>query len=230
VLPIRTGDQVIGAIIIEGKEPGDVAQHESRNLGLLAAVGRGPLESVWEIEEVSRRARTDALTGLANRRHFDEQLRRVVSETDRFGGTCSLILADLDHFKNVNDQHGHEAGDAVLKHASQVLTDAIRTVDLCARYGGEEIAILLPQTSQEGAVELADRLRQTLESRPAAHDGASISVTASFGVSTYPQPVPYGDWLVLGADKALYEAKAAGRNCVKVIQPNNVTPALYKSR
>ncbi|HEY4129549.1 MAG TPA: diguanylate cyclase, partial [Gemmatimonadaceae bacterium] len=70
----------------------------------------------------------------------------------------------------------------------------------------------------------------TLESRPAAHGGGSISVTASFGVSTYPQPVPYGDWLVLGADKALYEAKAAGRNCVKVIQPNNVTPALYKSR
>ncbi|HEY4130854.1 MAG TPA: sensor domain-containing diguanylate cyclase, partial [Gemmatimonadaceae bacterium] len=230
VIPVRTGEQVIGALIIEGKEPADVGQHESRNIGLLSAVARGPLEIVWEIEEVSRRARTDALTGLANRRHFDEQLRRVVAETDRFGGTCSLILVDLDNFKRVNDEHGHDAGDAVLKHASQLLSDATRTVDTCARYGGEEIAILLPQTSQQGALELADRLRQTLASRTTSHSGEPIAITASFGVSTYPHPVPYGDWLVLGADKALYEAKAAGRNCVKVIQPNNVTPALYKPR
>jgi diguanylate cyclase (GGDEF)-like protein len=230
IMPISTGEQVIGALVIEGKDTGDVSHHESRNLSLLGAVARGPLEIVWEIEEVSRRARTDALTGLPNRRHFDEQLRRVVAETDRFGGTCSLVLVDLDHFKNVNDEHGHEAGDAVLRHVSQVLGDAVRTVDLCARYGGEEIAILLPQTSQQGAVELADRLRLTLATRPASHAGTPIAMTASFGVATYPQPVPYGDWLVLGADKALYEAKAAGRNCVKAIQANSVTPALYKSR
>ena len=86
----------------------------------------------------------------------------MVAETDRFGGTCSLILVDLDHFKDVNDQHGHEAGDAVLKHVAQVLADAVRTVDVCARYGGEEIAVLLPQTSQQGAFELAERLRMTL--------------------------------------------------------------------
>jgi diguanylate cyclase (GGDEF)-like protein len=102
-------------------------------------------------------------------------------------------------------------------------------VDLCARYGGEEIVILLPQTSPQGAVELADRLRQTIESRPAKSGVAEIPITASFGVASYPSPVPYGDWLVLAADKALYEAKAAGRNCVKLIHPNNVTPALYKS-
>ncbi len=80
VMPVSTGEQVIGALIIEGKDAGDVGQHESRNLSLLGAVARGPLEIIWEIEEVSRRARTDALTGLANRRHFDEQLRRVVAE------------------------------------------------------------------------------------------------------------------------------------------------------
>jgi len=106
----------------------------------------------------------------------------------------------------------------------------VRTVDLCARYGGEEIAILLPQTSQTGAVELAERLRITLESRPTTHNGQKLPVTASFGVATYPVPVPYGDWLLLAADKALYEAKAAGRNCVKVIQPSHVTTSLYKAR
>ena len=230
VMPVKSGEQVIGALVIEGKSPGDVGHHDSRNLGLLGAVARGPLEIVWEIEEVSLRARTDSLTGLANRRHFDEQLRRVVAETDRFGGTCSLILVDLDHFKSVNDRHGHDAGDTVLRHAAQVLCDAVRTVDVCARYGGEEIAILLPQTSQLGAVELADRLRHTLESRPAIHAEAQIGVTASFGVATYPQPVPYGDWLVMGADKALYEAKAAGRNCVRIIQPNHVNADLYRPR
>lgn len=230
IVPVLGAEHAIGALVVEGKHIGDVGQYEARNVGLLAAVARGPLESVWEIEEVSRRARTDALTGLANRRHFDEQLRRVVAETDRFGGTCSLILADLDHFKDVNDHHGHDAGDAVLRHVAQVLGDAVRTVDLVARYGGEEIVVLLPQTSQEGAVELAERLRAGLEARPTSHNGQALPITASFGIATYPVPVPYGDWLVLAADKALYEAKADGRNRVKVIQPSHVTPALYKSR
>ena len=230
IVPIIGADGAIGAIVVEGREPNDISSHEARNVGLLAAVARGPLENVWEIEEVSRRARTDGLTGLANRRHFDEQLRRVVAETDRFGGTCSLILVDLDHFKSINDRRGHEAGDLVLRHVAQVLSDAVRTVDLCARYGGEEIAVLLPQTTERGAAELAERLRSSLETRPVSYEGEQIHVTASFGVSTYPMPVPYGDWLVLAADKALYKAKAAGRNCVKVIQANHVTPALYKPR
>jgi diguanylate cyclase (GGDEF)-like protein len=230
IVPICSGDRAIGALVVEGPHAGDVGQVEMRNAGLLAALARGPLEIVWEIEEVTRRARTDALTGLANRRHFDEQLRRVVAETDRFGGTCSLLLIDLDHFKSVNDRLGHQAGDTVLKHVAQVMRDAVRTVDLCARYGGEELAILLPQTTQQGAVELAERLRQMLEQRPSSHGGEAVPITASFGVATYPVPVPYGDWLVLAADKALYEAKAAGRNCVKAISPREVTPALYKSR
>jgi diguanylate cyclase (GGDEF)-like protein len=230
IVPVRSGEQVIGALVVEGKEPGAVAQHEARNVALLGALARGPLEIVWEIEEVSRRARTDSLTGLANRRDFDEQLRRVVAETDRFGNSCSLILVDLDHFKSVNDKHGHEAGDAVLKHVAGLLRETVREVDICARYGGEELAVLLPQTSQTGAKDVAERLRQALESRPSSHGGQQIPVTASFGVATYPVPVPYGDWLVLAADKALYEAKASGRNCVKVIQASHVTPALYKAR
>lgn len=230
IVPIKRGDDVIGAVVVEGNEPGEVSSLEARNTGLLAALARGPLEIVWEIEEVSRRARTDALTGLANRREFDEQLRRVIAETDRFGGTSSLILVDLDHFKSVNDRHGHDAGDAVLKHVARVLTDGVRTVDICARYGGEEVAVLLPQTSEQGAVELAERLRHMLVDRRLSHAGAEIGVTASFGVATYPSPVPYGDWLVMAADKALYEAKASGRNCVKVIKASQVTPALYKAR
>ena len=118
VVPVVGALHTIGALVVEGKAVGAVGPHEGRNVGLLAAIARGPLEIVWEIEEVSRRARTDPLTGLPNRRHFDEQLRRVVAETDRFGGTCSLVLVDLDHFKAVNDQYGHDAGDTVLRHVA----------------------------------------------------------------------------------------------------------------
>lgn len=229
VVPVVGTHHSIGALVVEGKTIGAVGPHEGRNVELLAAIARGPLEIVWEIEEVSRRARTDALTGLANRRHFDEQLSRVIAETDRFGGTCSLLLIDLDHFKSINDQHGHDAGDTVLRHVSSVLGDAVRTVDLCARFGGEEIAILLRQTSQAGALELAERLRATIERRPTRYGGQPIRATASIGVATYPTPVPNGDWLLVAADRALYEAKAAGRNCVKVIYASQITPVLYRT-
>jgi two-component system cell cycle response regulator len=228
IVPIVHGKSVIGAIVVEAENPDDIGQYEARNVELVAAVTRGSLEIVWEVEEMSMRARTDALTGLSNRRDFDEQLGRVIAETDRFGGSCSLIVADIDHFKAVNDSHGHEAGDTVLKHVAKTLCESIRTVDVCARYGGEEIAILLPQTETKGAVELAERLRQRLEERPAVVGNAPIRVTASFGVATYPDPVPYGDWLFMGADRALYAAKDAGRNCVKVITARDVTTKLYK--
>jgi len=180
------------------------------------------------MEEVSRRARTDGLTGLANRTHFDEQIRRVVAETDRFGGSCSLIVADLDHFKQINDLHGHEAGDAVLRHVAQLLSEGVRNIDVCARYGGEEIAILLPQTSLLGAVELADRLRATIAARPARYAGGELPVTASFGVASYPIPVPSSDGLFPAADRALYEAKASGRNCVRSVHSNRVSMGAYR--
>ena len=215
VVPIVCDQRVIGAIVVEGDEPASIGVEEARNVGLLAGVARAFLEKVWEIEEVSRRARTDALTGLANRREFDEQLRRVLAETDRFGGTSSLIVVDIDLFKNVNDMYGHEAGDAVLRQVGKILGDGVRAVDICARYGGEEMAILLPQTSIAGATELAERLRVAIADRAVVFEGTAIHVTASFGIAGYPETVPHGDWLFPAADKALYQAKEGGRNCVK---------------
>jgi diguanylate cyclase (GGDEF)-like protein len=229
IQPITSGTRVIGALVVESAERSRIGQPQARDIELLAAMALGPLETVWDIEDLGRRARTDALTGLANRRHFDEQLRRVIAETDRFGGACSVILLDVDHLRTVNDHGGREAGDAVLRHAAHLLTDRVRVVDLCARYGGEEFAVLLPQTPERGAAELAERLRQMLESDACSHGGGSIPVTASFGVATYPAPVPYGDWLMLAAEKALVDAKASGRNRVKTIQPSHVNPALYRA-
>ena len=227
VVPVVVEQRVIGAIVVEGAEPGSIGVEEARNVGLLAGVARAFLEKVWEIEEVTLRARTDGLTGLANRRHFDEQLRRVIAETDRFGGTSSLILVDIDDFKAINDTYGHEAGDAVLRHLGKILGDGVRAVDICARFGGEEMAILLPQTPITGATELAERLRTAIADRAVLFEGTPIRVTASFGIAGYPETVPHGDWLFPATDKALYLAKESGKNCVKSLLTSDGIPTKY---
>jgi diguanylate cyclase (GGDEF)-like protein len=229
VVPIAIDQRVIGAIVVEGDEPASMGVEETRNVGLLAGVARAFLEKVWEIQEVTQRARTDALTGLVNRRYFDEQLRRVVAETDRFGGTSSLIVVDLDDFKKVNDTYGHEAGDAVLRQLGKILGDGVRAVDICARYGGEEMVILLPQTPIAGATELAERLRVAVADRAVLFEGTPIRVTASFGIAGYPETVPHSDWLFPAADKALYAAKEAGRNCVKSLLTSDGLPRKYNT-
>ena len=216
IVPIGTGDALLGCIVIVGRDEGSITDEEARNVSLLGAVAATALEIVWEIEEVNRRAETDPLTGLANRRRFDESLQRELSHSDRFGHPVSLVLVDIDHFKRVNDAHGHEAGDAVLRAVARTLADGIRVVDLCARFGGEELAILLPQTTASGAFELADRLRRRIAGRAIRYNDAEIAVTASFGVASYPEVASLREGLFPAADAALYAAKHDGRNCVRL--------------
>ena len=217
IVPLSRDDRVIGAIVVASLESGRITQDEVRNLGVLGAVAAGSLEIVWEIDEVTKRASTDALTGLVNRRSFDEHLKRLLNETDRFGQPLALILADIDHFKRINDTWGHEAGDEVLRRVAKKLTEGVRNVDVCARYGGEEIAILLPQTSVAGAADLADRLRHAVGAKPVKFKGEEIPVTLSFGVASYPDAVALREGLFRAADRSLYEAKEAGRNCVRAV-------------
>jgi diguanylate cyclase (GGDEF)-like protein len=138
----------------------------------------------------------------------------MMAEADRFEHPVSLVLADVDHFKRVNDDHGHDVGDQVLKAVAKAIHAGVRGVDVCARFGGEEIAILLPGTSLTGAVELADRLRKRVSSCRVRVGENELIVTASFGVATYPVPVVRRDDLFGAADRALYEAKRAGRDRV----------------
>ena len=215
IIPLERGQDVFGAIVVASTEPGHITQDEVDNLRGLAAVSLGPLEMAWEIDAVNKRASTDGLTGLANRRAFDEHLKRLLNETDRFGQPLALVLGDIDHFKRINDTWGHEAGDEVLRQVAVRLAECVRTVDVLARYGGEEIAVLLPQTTVAGATDLAGRLRHAVGSRPVKFKGEEIPVTASFGVASYPDAVPAGDGLFRAADRALYEAKQAGRDCVR---------------
>jgi diguanylate cyclase (GGDEF)-like protein len=215
VVPLVKDGRTLGALVLEAAEPKALSLEESRPLTVLAAVVASSLELVWQFAEVDRRARTDPLTGLWNRHHFGEQLQRTLNEADRYGTQVSLVLVDIDHFKRVNDTWGHEAGDSVLKQVARILQDGVRSVDICVRYGGEEIAMLLAQTDSDHAVEVAERLRVRIAAQPLRHGASEIPVTASFGVATYPETVKVRDQLFPASDKALYIAKHEGRNRVR---------------
>jgi diguanylate cyclase (GGDEF)-like protein len=162
----------------------------------------------------AQQAVTDPLTQLANRRRFMEALTSELSRVERFGGPLSLVLADLDDFKRINDRFGHPAGDEVLRQTARVLTQSLREVDLPARIGGEEFAILLPETQLAGAERLAERLRGAVAAlRVGASRGEPVEVTASFGVAAHREGWTDAD-LLRAADAALYRAKLAGKNRV----------------
>ncbi|MGI9091822.1 MAG: diguanylate cyclase, partial [Gemmatimonadaceae bacterium] len=154
IIPLRGAEGVIGALVMENDAPAPVSPTDAKNLRLLGLLGAAALETVWEIEEINRRARTDSLTGLANRQQFEERLTRIVTETNRFGGSCVLVVVDIDRFKHVNDTFGHQSGDKILQQVAIRLQQEVRTVDLLARYGGEEMAFLLPQTDLAGGCQL----------------------------------------------------------------------------
>ena len=214
IIPLRGMEGVIGALVMESEAPIPITPTIAKNLRLLGVMATHALETVWEIEEINQRARTDPLTGLANRQQFEERLSRIVMETDRFGGSSTLVIIDIDRFKQVNDTYGHQTGDDVLKKVAALLQEGVRNVDLCARYGGEEMALLLPQTDLVGGCQLAERLRSAVGDRPFVIGGREISVTISLGVATYPEGARDRDELFSAADKALYGAKRAGRNQV----------------
>lgn len=216
VVPLLRDGRSLGAIAVEGDQESQLTSVEGSLLLLLSSVASVGLESVRQLEEVTARAATDELTGLPNRRMFDERLKQHLAECDRFDQVLSLVLCDVDHFKHVNDQHGHRAGDLVLAAIARALAHGIRNIDICARYGGEELAILLPQTPVERAQEVAERLRKTVEGLRVPIDGGTISVTASFGVACYPTSGGGRESLFINADRALYAAKNDGRNKVMV--------------
>jgi diguanylate cyclase (GGDEF)-like protein/PAS domain S-box-containing protein len=164
--------------------------------------------------ELVRLATTDALTDIANRRHFLELAEREMQRARRHGRPLSLLMADIDHFKSINDRHGHAAGDAVLKAYVAALRRALRQEDVLGRLGGEEFGILLPETDMDSALEVAERLRRLIGEMEVDVGGAVLRPTHSIGVAVLrPTGGSFAE-LMSRADAALYEAKQRGRNCV----------------
>ncbi len=184
------------------------------------------VENISEHERVSEQAVTDELTGLANNRAFRETIDREAARAERFKHELSLIILDIDNFKQVNDRYGHLQGDEVLRALGRILESEPRAIDEAARYGGEEFVVALPETGSEGAVELAERIRARLEEEPieSVDDGEPLSVTASFGTATLPASAATVRELFEAADEALYEAKRQGKNRVVT------APAAVRSR
>jgi two-component system cell cycle response regulator len=164
-------------------------------------------------EELLFRATHDNLTGICNRGVIMDSIRRERSRQDRGGNAFAIVLADLDHFKYVNDTHGHLAGDAVLQEVARRMTNFIRPYDAVGRYGGEEFLIVVPSSDAMGALGLSERIRQGIEAKPIVAEGASISMSASFGIAaSTPGHLLDPQEMLRLADDALYRAKKNGRN------------------
>jgi diguanylate cyclase (GGDEF)-like protein len=206
--------EVVGIVSVV-REGQPFSDRDRELLAYLAGTASVSIQNVGLHETVQRQAVTDELTGLYNHRRFQEAMVAESDRARRFDQPMSLVMLDIDNFKKVNDNYGHQQGDQVLREVARVLRESSREIDSPARYGGEELAVVLPQTDLEGAFQLAERVRQEVEAMQVPMvDGAggAISVTASLGVASLPESAPEPGELIAAADAALYQAKNAGKN------------------
>ena len=211
--------ELIGSIVVTGEKAAQISAVELNNLRPLARTAAAQLVAVRQFEEAKGQATRDALTGLYNRHAFDERMKSMLAFAEREGHPLSLILTDVDKFKSINDTYGHAAGDEVLRSLGKLLGGQSRKGEFVARYGGEEIAMILQNVPAETAEQVAQRMRVAVERLEIEFDGQKIPVTASFGVATVPTHALDEDGLFKAADEALYAAKHAGRNRVGLAAP-----------
>jgi diguanylate cyclase (GGDEF)-like protein len=216
VLPLTVQGRIIGCLTSEAEESGAFHDANIRFASALANEASAALENARLFREVERLALTDPLTGLRNRRGFIEDARRNIDMTIRHKHPLSVLMLDIDHFKGVNDAHGHAMGDKVLAGIALVCRKHMRATDLLARFGGEEFCFLLPETTAENARVLAERLRVAI-SEVRFEDGAqSFSITVSIGISGCTGAKDALENLFARSDEALYQAKNSGRNRVVI--------------
>jgi diguanylate cyclase (GGDEF)-like protein len=210
MVPILAHDRLIAYLLMAGGVMPTVSQVELlKLLGNLAATSLVNAENHHQLRTL---ATTDSLTGLANKRAFNQRMKEGMDRHLRRKEPLSLLYLDIDHFKRVNDTKGHGVGDLVLKAFSDVINEAIRTVDLAGRYGGEEFTVLLEATDRDAAFIIAERIRGTMEELDLSHLGLRAKVTISIGVASIPQDCDSAAGLIEKADQALYVAKRDGRN------------------
>jgi diguanylate cyclase (GGDEF)-like protein/putative nucleotidyltransferase with HDIG domain len=210
VHPISSRGNLIGLLGLGRKKNGKLYGHDDIELVSSVANQTGIIiENAQLYTQATTRANTDELTGLYNHRHFHERLEQEIARASRYGAAFSLIILDIDLFKAYNDIHGHLAGDQMLRRISQAIQDSIREFDLAFRYGGEEFAVMLPETRLDDAFKVAERIRKTIEAKTSFRD---IPVTASLGIASWPNDGVMKEEIIQRADSALYRAKQTGRN------------------
>lgn len=173
-------------------------------------------------EELNLLSITDGLTGIFNHRYLHEVLGLEVRRAERYGKPVSILMIDIDDFKRVNDRCGHPFGDEVLEETGRLIRSSVRDTDVVGRYGGEEFLVIMPQTTSEEAIPLAERILRSLRAHPYRYVGDLVPVTASMGLATYPAPelgIKSKDGLLSAADQALYKSKRLGKNQVTVWAP-----------
>ena len=207
--------------LLKTEKPKDELDYLRNNLVDTAfTIGRLLSELEEKNRELQELAYYDPLTGLPNRRFFFEHASLIFEEVKRYEKPLSLLVMDIDHFKKINDTYGHDAGDLVLKTFADVIRGIVRKSDICARFGGEEFVVLLPNTDLEGAGVLAERIRAAVSKNPVEHGSIVIVFTVSIGISQYRKGMQSIDELIKEADIALYRAKEGGRNRVEVFIPD----------
>lgn len=211
-IPLVSFGQVVGALCLESDrlnafDEGDVPALES-----VADICANAIQNAHYFERVRHMAYVDGLTGVFNRRYFEIRVAEEIERAKRYTGAMSLIMVDIDHFKRLNDEFGHLMGDDVLRQISTIFTQNLRKVDVACRYGGEEFAIIVPETTGEDAYYVAEKLRKAIQA--AVFPGVPRPVTISAGVASYPANGEARDELIKAADEALYQAKQSGRNTV----------------
>lgn len=216
--PVIIRGQIAGLINIMSANPNAFTPSHSERLMIFAGQAAVAIENAQLFEQAYYLSVTDPLTELTNRRHFFEVARFEFERTHRYPRTLSVMVIDIDHFKNINDTHGHAMGDVALREVAARIKRSVRTVDIVARYGGEEFIVLMPETGLLEASRVAERVRSSVANYPIVDDSALVTATLSIGVAEMDEKSKNIDQLIVYADKALYEAKAAGRNRVAMYQ------------
>jgi diguanylate cyclase (GGDEF)-like protein len=211
-IPLVAFGQTLGALVLDNAESQTFRAGDVQSLESVADICATAIQNAHYVERVRQLAYIDGLTGIFNRRFFELRIAEEIERSRRFNSGMAVIMLDIDHFKRLNDEFGHLLGDEVLRQVSSIFNQQLRKIDIVCRYGGEEFAILLPQTNLEHSLSVAEKLRRLVESWQ--FPGVPRPVTISAGAATYPENGATRDELVKAADAGLYAAKQAGRNRV----------------
>lgn len=220
ILPLVSAAAPLGILVVGAAATTAFAEDEIVILSSVADICASAVQNALYFQQVEELAYVDGLTGVGNRRIFEKRVREELDRAARYQTSMSVIMIDIDHFKRVNDEFGHLLGDEVLRLVSQMFQQALRKPDVCCRFGGEEFAIILPETSGQNALLVAEKLRKKVCDYE--FPGIPRAITISAGVADFPRCGSNRDELVRAADDSLYLAKQTGRNCVQFAQQENI--------